>query len=255
MFRKEKSYLSILVIPLVFALFAQTAQAYTFEWAGTNTYSGNDVHVAANISITGDTLTIYLYNLADDTPTPADILTSFYFSFDGDATPTLVSLNAATGPLWGDSGSDTYWGDNLLTTNDPALTPEQIAALNNTQKAPWWAAKTMNSTQNPYLDYGIGAAGNSNLTPNNFPQKDGDNGGIIADIEIEGSNLVNNDPFVKEWASFDLLFAHDSLIGLSVGEAVFGFGSEPKFLTPLPGAVLLGLLGLGVAGIKLRKYA
>ena len=31
--------------------------------------------------------------------------------------------------------------------------------------------------------------------------------------------------------------------------------SESFILTPIPGAVLLGILGLGVAGIKLRKYA
>lgn len=31
-------------------------------------------------------------------------------------------------------------------------------------------------------------------------------------------------------------------------------GSDAFILTPVPGAVLLGILGLGVAGIKLRKY-
>ena len=32
-------------------------------------------------------------------------------------------------------------------------------------------------------------------------------------------------------------------------------GSDAYILTPVPGAVLLGLLGLGVAGVKLRKFA
>jgi len=32
-------------------------------------------------------------------------------------------------------------------------------------------------------------------------------------------------------------------------------GFDPQAVVPLPGAVLLGMLGLGVAGIKLRKYA
>lgn len=34
-----------------------------------------------------------------------------------------------------------------------------------------------------------------------------------------------------------------------------GFESDAFILTPIPSAVLLGILGLGVAGIKLRKFA
>jgi hypothetical protein len=39
---------------------------------------------------------------------------------------------------------------------------------------------------------------------------------------------------------------------ISIGEAEC---SDSYVLTPLPGAAILGLIGLGIAGIKLRKYA
>lgn len=45
---------------------------------------------------------------------------------------------------------------------------------------------------------------------------------------------------------------------LRIGVRLQGFesgGSEGFIATPVPGAVLLGLLGLGVAGVKLRKFA
>ena len=49
----------------------------------------------------------------------------------------------------------------------------------------------------------------------------------------------------------------DMVVGIKVQGMGFGedtAGSE-SFITPLPGAVLLGILGMGVAGLKLRKFA
>ena len=44
------------------------------------------------------------------------------------------------------------------------------------------------------------------------------------------------------------------LIGLHVQEIGGTGGTSDWFVTPVPGAVILGLIGLGAAGIKLRKY-
>lgn len=44
-------------------------------------------------------------------------------------------------------------------------------------------------------------------------------------------------------------------IALHVGNIGEGGESESYIMTPIPGAVLLGILGMGVAGLKLRKFA
>lgn len=59
----------------------------------------------------------------------------------------------------------------------------------------------------------------------------------------------------------DVIFALNnpySDTGLLIGLHVQGIGSGSDsdwFVTPVPGAVILGLLGLGIAGIKLRRFA
>jgi len=45
------------------------------------------------------------------------------------------------------------------------------------------------------------------------------------------------------------------IIGVHVQGTSGPWGSEKLVLTPLPGAVLLGMLGLGYAGMKLRRHA
>jgi len=40
-----------------------------------------------------------------------------------------------------------------------------------------------------------------------------------------------------------------------LGNDCYGLKQDQLYLTPAPAAVLLGMLGLGIAGIKLRKYA
>jgi len=122
----------------------------------------------------------------------------------------------------------------------------------------WWMARgELNTGKNPFLGFGIGTVGNSDLQPNDFPAMDGLAAGIYAG-DIENTSLTTDPatPLVKDLATFTLTF--NDLSGFSIGPiAAFGFGTGPESLhhVPLPGAVLLGLIGLGIAGVKLRKFA
>ena len=65
----------------------------------------------------------------------------------------------------------------------------------------------------------------------------------------------------NQWQSFGFDFAAgstDTLIsitGISAANFYIGLDNVSVVPVPVPGALLLGILGLGAAGIKLRKYA
>jgi hypothetical protein len=245
----KKHYVSVLVLLLALVVALTTdARADLFSYNGTSNL-GHPVNFSASLTINTltDTLTIILTNNGPTPTAPNDVLNSFYFDISNisGVSPTLTGLIFAQGELYNavlgglDTPVDGVGPDNLLTQ-------------------PWWIARTMGDPlQAPYLVFGIGSAGNNLLTPNNFPAMDGVNGGIsFGDIETHNLTGSNQTPLVKGSATFILQF--DSLDGFSVGPtAVFGMGTAPDswVTVPVPGAVLIGLIGLVCAGLKLRKYA
>ena len=89
--------------------------------------------------------------------------------------------------------------------------------------------------------------------------------GAIPGIKFESSGLVQTFSFnstrLPWWGNFYAvdgapggtgIFAVAYNTGFDGGDA---FIPVPDTVVPVPGAVLLGILGLGVAGIKLRKFA
>ena len=250
--RTVKHLVNVRILALVFVIFLSTeAQAEMFEWEG---FSGEGtwVSVTADLSIAGDTLTIVLANTSAAALHPADVLGRFYFDISKEMSgvitrPTLTAF-IATGELYvgvesgPDIAVDGVGPDDITSTSDPT----------------WWIARDdMDAEQIPYLGLGIGTVGNSSLGDNNFPGLGGLAAGIYAG-EITTNNLTTDPatPLVKDLATFTLTF--ETLSGFSIGsEVAFGFGTDPDSLhiVPVPGAVLLGLLGMGVAGMKLRKYA
>jgi hypothetical protein len=63
----------------------------------------------------------------------------------------------------------------------------------------------------------------------------------------------DNDDFAEILAD---MLSQTMVVGIHVQGMGFGDDTEgsESFITPVPGAVLLGILGLGVVGLKLRKY-
>lgn len=223
------------------------AHAEMFEWEGLSVES-TLVSVTADLSIKGNQLTIELANTSAASYHPADVLGSFYFDIFKEeiggviTRPTLISFNGE-GELY-----EGVLGGPDMPVDGPGL--DDITS--------WWMARDdMDAGQNPFLGLGIGTVSNHDLGDNGFPGMAGLAVGIYAgDIE---SNFLVTDPatlLVKDSATFTLFF--EDLSGYSIGPVVaFGFGTRPDSLqhVPVPGAVLLGILGLGVAGIKLRRHA
>lgn len=246
-----KRHIYLLITTLLLLLIGTEAQAETFEWEG---ILGNEpaeealVSVTADLSITGDTLTIVLANTSAASLVPAHVLGSFYFDvFKEDTVGNILrpTLSAFSGV------GELYEG--VLNGPDMPVGEEELDDIE-----PYWLARDdMDAEQIPYLGLGIGTVGNSNLGDNNFPGMGGLSAGIYAG-EITTQSLITDPatPLVKDLATFALTF--EDLSGFGVGPKVaFGFGTGPDSLhvVPLPGAVLLGMLGLSVAGIKLRKHA
>ena len=242
----------IVVAVVAFCLFAQTAQADLFTWTGL-TAVGHTISLEAELTITEggsdpDTLTVVLRNTTESLgykQVPSDVLSSFYFDILDDATgldrPTLT---------YGSSTGDVYL-NNVLQGADAA-----IRSLEDMTGG--WDFHPTDPTTFPYFGFGIGTVGNNS-------------GGLITDPDnqfngsvVEGMNYsiyssanpmnpgLQGVNLVKDEATF--IFTGD-LDGFSIVPKVgWGLGTGPDSFVPLPGAVLLGILGLGIVGIKLRKY-
>ncbi len=252
---------------LTMAALPPTAEA---DMVGTATWSGPSgtgtaVRVEAEMSIEGDILTVKLSNTSMTLPTPSpsdspdDVLGSFYFNLVDSSGhhPTLSYLNAtATGGVYQTSqmAADTLTFFTASRTGDGLVT---YSTNPNKVKPDGWEFKQgFNEAQAPYLPFGLGTIGNNLLSPNNF------NGNLVDGLQysiyagdVTTANLAEM-YLIKEIATFTFAGASGFTIG---PEVVFGLGTAPDAwhtaqVVPLPAAVLLGMLGMGVAGMKLRKF-
>jgi hypothetical protein len=234
-----------------FCLFAQTARADLFTWTGLSA-DGHLLSLEAELTITEggltDTLTVVLRNTTPSlgyTQVPSDVISSFYFDILDDATglvrPTLTYASAT---------GDVYLNNVPQGVGDLVATPTNLGT---------WDFHPTDPTSFPYLGFGIGTVGNN--TSGLITDADNQfNGNLVEGMNYSiyssanpmnpGLQKVN---LVEGEATF--IFTGD-LDGYSIVPKVgFGLGTGPDSFVPLPGAVLLGILGLGIVGIRLRKYA
>lgn len=226
----------------VFIVLIQSATATVVFVAEGVSAKGVDVRFEADLTIAGDTLTIVLRNNSPaDSLNPDDLLGSFYFDIvNGDGIRPALMYESATG--------DTYKGvrngaDVLIETNADL---KAVAAGDGS-----WQFKTFDDAFSPFLGFGLGTVGNSNLSPNGF------NGNIVGNLnfaiykgEITTQPLTNPNVLVKDNA----VFTFSGVAGFSEADIAsafaFGLGTSPdSLLTPEPTTMIL----LGLGGLLLRR--
>jgi len=249
-------YLKLCVLIVgAFCLFAPTARADLFTWTGLSS-TGHTVSLEAEMTITEggatDTLTVVLRNTTEsfggDDQEPGDVLSSFYFDIVDDATGLvrpILSYDEAFGDVTGP-------GPDPTGSDVPIMSPDDITSGG-------WAFITADPTSFPNMGFGIGTVGNNSGGPITDPDNQFQ-GSVVGNADYSiyssanplSSGVLSNNNLVMDEATF--IFTGD-LDNFSIVKVGWGLGTAPDSFVPLPGAVLLGILGLGVVGIRLRKYA
>jgi hypothetical protein len=199
----------------------------------------------AEFAVAGDNLTLTLRNTSVvHSQNPNDLLSSFYFDIvNGLNQRPAMSYVSATGDVW---LTDRNAADVLQTANADI---QAIVAGDNS-----WQFRTFNSAIVPFLGFGVGTVGNSNINPNGF------NGNIVdgMDYSIYAGDVTTANLHNRQLVLGSGVFVFSGLTGFTEDDisdlSAFGLGTAPDSVTfnPAPGASVLLLIG-GVAAARRRR--
>jgi hypothetical protein len=242
---------------LMLTLLPAAAGAVSFTFEGTSNIPV-DVRFTADLSISGDILTLVLTNDSlnhingpSSSLNPNDLLSSFYFDvFNGVSRPTLTYTSAVGNVCLTDSGAA---DDCSVTTNEADL--RAFIAGDNTWQFKTFPVATALSPGTDDLTFGVGTAGNSSLSPNGF------NGNIVDgfDYALYAGDATTANINNKLLTTGSITFTWSGATGFTDAdispEGLFGMGTQPDStgFVPEPGTGLLlgaGLLGLARYGRK-----
>jgi hypothetical protein len=227
----------LMVLALVSVLCISAAHAtVTFTKTGTSA-KDVDVEFEAQLTISGDDLTIELRNNSLQSLNPDDLLSSFYFDIvSGGVRPTLTYVSGS-GDVYLDDGTTeslVQAGADLVAT----------AMFDNTwQFLDFGAEMQPPTTSNVTGGFGLGTVGNG-AVDNNF------NGSITGGIDysiyappVDTANLENAE-LVRDSATFTFSGVNGYTEADIVDLYAFGLGTAPDSLL-IPEPATLAILGLG----------
>ncbi len=230
---KTGVFATIVVCAGCLASISATANASIIQVGAGLSSVNTPVAFEAQLSISGNTLTIILRNNSTQSLAPNDLLAGYYFDIVKDGARPTLSLVSVSG--------DVYVGSD--DSPDQLQTPQPDLMASDTNRGPW-EFKVMTPTANPFLGFGLGTAGNSNLSPNGFNGNvvDGFDYGIyVADVttqNMDATFLVKN----------QLTFTFSGVSGFSESDIsskyAFTMGTAPdSLMTPEPATLTLLVLG------------
>jgi hypothetical protein len=243
---------------LAITVFAATSPAYatiTFTASGDSS-SGVPVSFKASLAISGNTLTVQLFNTSTQSKAPNGLLSSFFFDVvKGVNTRPTLTYVSAVGDVYLTSKLNP---DTLQTAN------KNLIALNSNDDT--WQYRSLTATSNPYYGFGIGTVGNNDFGGNGF------SGNIVGGMDysiyagdVDTQNLSGPDGcyLVKGKATFTFSGVSGFTESDIAHKATFGLGTAPDSLlpgvstVPEPTTMLAGvllLLPFGASTLrKLRK--
>jgi hypothetical protein len=239
---------------LALGLLPAGAGAVSFTFEGTTPDTLVDVRFTADLSISGDILTLVLgndslnhINGASPSLNPNDLLTSFYFDIvDGfNNRPALVYATAVGDVCL----TDMDVADDCTDTTNEADLRAFIAGDDTWQFNSGMSLLLGTDT----LTFGVGTAGNNSLSPNGFMGNvvDGFDYGLYAG-DATTANL-DNDLLTTGTITFTWSGATGFTDADIADEVVFGLGTQPDStgLVPEPSTGLL--LGAGLLGLARRR--
>jgi hypothetical protein len=230
---------------------APMARATTIQVVSGTSPAGNPFSFQANLTISGGTLTIQLFNNSANSLARADLLGSYFFDIINSMglRPTLI-LTSATGTV--------YQGVKNQTDTLIALNTDLMA---ETDEMYTWQFESLNSLFRPFEGFGISAVGNNDLNQNSFNGNilDGTNGSIYAG-DVTTSSL-NGNYLVGSTATFTFSGVSGFTESDISSVAVFGLGTAPDGLAstappavPEPSTIVLMLSGVALMAVyKIRR--
>ena len=235
---RKKHYISFLCVTLVLLVFVATearAELFGFGRITSNTPGAEGSTIGAQLCV--------------DVTDPGDdhVLFTFYNNHPSDPefqnapaiSSSIMEIYFDDGALFGIAD---IINDGLLTTFvGGSANPGELPSGENLEPE-------FETTAGFLADAGKGGPTNG-VNP-------GESVGIVFDLQ---SGMNFDDVMKAIYAGFELEEGDDPKGTLRIGMHVISIGeaetSDTFIMTPVPGAMILGLLGLGAAGLKLRKYA
>jgi hypothetical protein len=212
---------------------------------------GTPVSFSAELTIAGDTLTVELKNTSvGPTAIPADLLSSYYFDIlSGSSRPVMTYVSAI---------GDVYLTDKDLldALHTAGANLKAVNGLPGPQDRTW-EYKTFDADLIPFLGFGVGTVGNSDISPNNF------NGNIVdgMDYSIYVGDVTTHNLDNHLLVKGPVTFTFSGLTGFTEANIrtdlfAFGLGTAPDSLISPPGApepATMVLLALGGLALLRRK--